>query len=147
MRKGIVCPFSRKACIECAIYRGRHCFQTVPRADRRSARGSPLRGAGRSPDRTDFQSFDALRKPESSPPVEGRLRLKLVDAEGRTSRSFDLEEAEAWNWADPTTMRLIDGWHVHSMGRLREILQYKAEKGCEEVAVYEAPRFMLLSGG
>jgi hypothetical protein len=75
------------------------------------------------------------------------VRLKLVDAEAKTSRAFELEEAEAWNWADASTMRLIDGWHVHSMGRLREILHYKAEAGCAEVEVYEAPRFMLLSGG
>jgi len=28
-----------------------------------------------------------------------------------------------------------------------EILRYKAETGCEEVELYEAPRFMLLAGG
>jgi hypothetical protein len=44
-------------------------------------------------------------------------------------------------------MRIIDGWQVTSMEMLLEIICDKAEKGYEEVDLYEAPRFMLLAGG
>ena len=67
--------------------------------------------------------------------------------ENRTTRICDFNETKEWNWDNPEMMRVIDGWQVTSMEMLFEIMCYKAERGYEEVELYEAPRFMLLAGG
>jgi hypothetical protein len=76
-----------------------------------------------------------------------KIKLKVIDVENRTTRTCDFNETKEWNWDNPEIMRVIDGWQVTSMEILFEILCYKAEKGYEEVELYEAPRFMLLAGG
>ena len=52
-----------------------------------------------------------------------------------------------WDWSNPEILRWIDGRQVTNLDSLVEILCYKAEKGYQEVQIYEAPRFMLLAGG
>jgi hypothetical protein len=75
------------------------------------------------------------------------IKLKVIDVENRTARTCDFNETKEWNWDNPEMMRVIDGWQVTSMGMLFEIMCHKAERGYEEVELYEAPRFMLLAGG
>jgi hypothetical protein len=68
--------------------------------------------------------------------------------EKRATRIFyDLRELKEWDWANPAIWRLIDGRQITNLDNLIQILRYKAEKGFEEVELYEAPRFMLLAGG
>jgi hypothetical protein len=75
------------------------------------------------------------------------MKLKVIDVENRTTRTCEFNETKEWNWDNPEMMRVIDGWQVTSTEMLFEIMCYKAEKGFEEVELYEAPRFMLLAGG
>jgi hypothetical protein len=75
------------------------------------------------------------------------IKLKVIDVENRTTRTCDFNETKEWNWDNPEMMRVIDGRQVTNMGMLFEIMCYKAERGCKEVELYEAPRFMLLAGG
>jgi hypothetical protein len=44
-------------------------------------------------------------------------------------------------------MRVIAGTHINSWEKLLEIARYSEEKGLRELAIREAPRFMLLAGG
>jgi len=63
------------------------------------------------------------------------------------TRFCQLEETKAWDWSDPEMMRIIGNVQIASWDKLVEILHYKAKKGYQEIELYEAPRFMLLSGG
>jgi hypothetical protein len=75
------------------------------------------------------------------------IKLKVIDVDNRTTRTCDFNETREWDWDNPERMRVIDGWQVTSMDMLLEIMCHKAEKGCEQIELYEAPRFMLLAGG
>ena len=156
----MVCPFSRKACMECAVYRGRHrylCF-----SDRQQGSAERRKGHGKSRVPHPSVEFRALEEsvkqrlvlptfPSTGKYDERRstpeIKLKVIDVENRTTRTCDFNETKKWNWNDPEMMRVIDGWHVTTMEMLFEIMCCKAEKGYEEVELYEAPRFMLLAGG
>jgi hypothetical protein len=79
--------------------------------------------------------------------MEPKIRLKVIDMESRATRICELSELKRWDWSNPKIWRLIEGRQVTNLDSLIEILRYKAEKGFEEVELYEAPRFMLLAGG
>lgn len=156
----VTCPFSKKVCTECMLYRGRHHHRSLSKPRQSSTNKSKSRAkSGVTPLSVEFQ---ALRKsverylllptfPRTGECNEERgnpkIKLKVIDVENRTTRTCDFNETKKWNWGDPEVMRVIDGWQVTSMEMLFEIMCYKAEKGCEEVELYEAPRFMLLAGG
>jgi hypothetical protein len=76
-----------------------------------------------------------------------KIRLKLTDRESGESRICTLDEAKTWDWRDPETWRMVNGWHVTSFQGLLNILYLKMEKGIEEVEILEAPRFTMLAGG
>ena len=156
----MTCPFSNKGCTECPIYRGRHHYRSFSKRCQDSTDKSKRRAkSGVSPFAIEFQ---ALRKsverylvlptfPSTGKHDEKRgnpeIKLKVIDVENRTTRICDFNETKEWNWDNPEMMRVIDGWQVTSMEMLFEIMCYKAERGYEEVELYEAPRFMLLAGG
>jgi hypothetical protein len=101
--------------------------------------------------RVDFRALEKLLEPwagrycqERSEPA---IRVKLIDMETETTKICSFDDAKTWDWSNPLTLRLIDGRHINSLDRFTEILKYKIDKGCEEVEVYEGPRFMLLAGG
>jgi hypothetical protein len=75
------------------------------------------------------------------------IKLKVIDVENGTTRTCGFDETKQWNWDNPEMMRVVDGWQITSVEMLSEIMCSKAEKGYEEVELYEAPRFMLLAGG
>jgi hypothetical protein len=146
--------------VECAIYRGKHHYLSISKLYQGSTGQQKDRAKSRVlPPSVEFQ---ALKKsverylvlptfPSTGKYNEKRdnpqIKLKVIDVENRTTRTCDFNETKGWNWDNPETMRVIDGWQVTSMEMLLEIMCYKAEKGCEEVELYEAPRFMLLAGG
>ncbi len=76
-----------------------------------------------------------------------RIRLLLIDRETGEERYCTLDEAEAWDWANPEFWRIVNGWQITSFDGLLNILTMKAEKGIEEIEILQAPRFMMLSGG
>ena len=156
----MTCPFSNKACTECPIYRGRHHYRSFSK----QYQGSTDKAKGRAksgvvPLSIEFQALRKSVEPylvlptfPSTGKYNGKrgkpeIKLKVIDVENRTTRTCDFNETKEWNWDNPEMMRVIDGWQVTNTEMLLEIMCYKAEKGYEEVELYEAPRFMLLAGG
>jgi hypothetical protein len=98
-----------------------------------------------------FQAVEKLLNPWAGKGIQTknapRIRLKVIDVESKKTRFCEFDEAKTWDWGNPEMMRLIDGRQVKSFDNLTDIVCYKAEKGYEEVKIYEYPRFMLLAGG
>jgi hypothetical protein len=146
--------------MECAIYRGKHHYLSISKQHQGSTDQQKDHAKSRVlPLSIEFQ---ALKKsvgrylvlptfPGSGKYDEKRghpeIKLKVIDVENGTTRTCDFDESKEWIWDNPEIMRVIDGWQVTSTEMLLEIMCYKAEKGFEEVELYEAPRFMLLAGG
>ena len=148
----MTCPFSRKMCTDCVLYRARHHYLSLSKP-RQGVIDEP-KEFSKSGLHSFSDDFELLRK--SSEPWAGRsgearreptIRIKVIDMENRGTRICSLREAKEWDWTNPRIWRVIDGRQVTNLDRLIEILRYKAEKGFEEVELYEAPRFMLLAGG
>jgi len=148
----MTCPFSSKECMECAIYRGRHHYLSYFREHQGST--NPPKGHAKSRVHSPSVEFQALKNAvklvadqNREPNVVPKIRLKVIDMESRATRICELSELKRWDWSNPRIWRLIEGRQVTNLDSLIEILRYKAEKGFEEVELYEAPRFMLLAGG
>lgn len=148
----MTCPFSKKACTDCVLYRGRHHYLISSNPRRGKAGEPPMPGRPGMGSLSD--EFEVLRK--SSEPWAGRynetrsepaIRLKVIDVENGGTRICSLSEARKWNWTNSRTWRVIDGRQIKSLDSLIEILCHKAEAGSEEAELYEAPRFMFLAGG
>jgi len=148
----ITCPFSKKVCTDCVLYRGRHHYLSLLRPGHRVA--DKPRKSVKSGLHSLSDDFEVLS--ESSEPWVGRysearrepqIRIKVIDMENGGTRISSLGEAKEWDWTNPRIWRVIDGRQIKSLDSLIEILCYKAEAGLEEVELYEAPRFMLLAGG
>jgi hypothetical protein len=148
----LACPFSNKACTECGIYRGRHQSRNVSGRRREGTDGRGERHRPAAPDfSADFRILRSIAEPEK-PDTDGtklspRVRLKVIDVEKGDSRICGLQEAETWDWKNAGIWRIVDGWQVAGFDRLIQIVRFKAERGQDEVEIYEAPRFMLLAGG
>ena len=146
----MLCPFNRRLCDECPLYRGRHyylCFcekyrgyigepggDAKPRSDQHSV---------------DFHALMKLLEPWTGhrPEAEPRVKLKVIDMESGKVRVCPLGEAKTWDWDNTEIWRMVDGFQVTSWDRLVERASFKAKKGYQEVEVYEGPRFMMLGGG
>jgi hypothetical protein len=148
----MTCPFSKKVCTDCVLYRGRHHYLSFPRPRRGAADG--LQKPANSGSRFLSDDFEVLN--ESSEPWVGKydeagsepaIRLKVIDVENRGTRICSLSEARKWDWTNSRIWRVIDGRQIRSFEGLIEILCHKAEAGSEEAELYEAPRFMFLAGG
>lgn len=151
-KTAIVCPFSNKACTECALFRGRHHYLSISKQHRGFIDEQEKQGKSCA----SILSVDFLTLSKSvgsragkygqtkSPPA---IRLKVVDMESRTTRICSVDELKEWDWGNSRICRLIEGWQVTNFDSLVAILCHKAETGTEEVELYEAPRFMLLAGG
>ena len=98
-----------------------------------------------------FQEMEELLKPlsekSSKTKDELTISLKLIDAESGKARPCSLDEAQAWDWEDYHTMRIINDMQVKSFDHLINVLCYRELKGYKEVSLYEFPRFMFLCGG
>jgi hypothetical protein len=131
------CPFTHRACTECGIYRGRHRHLL------------PANGPGVDRVAEYFKAIESEVSPKQETGKEKApvITLKVIDMENRKIKVCEYAEARAWDWGDPTIMRLIDGWQVKSYDNLIDILRHKEEQGHKEAEMQECPRFMLLSGG
>ena len=79
--------------------------------------------------------------------AEPKVKLKVIDMETGKVRVCPLDEAKTWDWDNPEMMRMVSGFQITSWDKLVELSSYLAERGYQEVEVYEGPRFMLLGGG
>jgi hypothetical protein len=75
------------------------------------------------------------------------IRLLILDRETGEETYCTLDDAEAWDWADPEIWRIVNGWQITSFDSLLNLLTMKAEKGVEEIQILQSPRFMMLAGG
>jgi hypothetical protein len=139
-----VCPFTNKACHECVLYRGRHCFidnHLQEKAHRRKPADI----------KADFQALSDALQPRLEEGVRSgevpQITLRVIDVENGTSEVCMLEEVRRWDWGDEQTVRMIDGRQLTSCDGLIEVMAHKAVKGYPEVKLYVAPRFMVLAGG
>jgi len=92
-------------------------------------------------------SRDQSDDKDSGKTIEFTIRLKVIDAENKTSRYCEPDEPRTWDWGNPEIWRVISGWQITSYDQLVLLLYEKARKGVEEVELLEIPRFMMLSGG
>lgn len=152
VRTAITCPFSNKGCTECGVYRGRHHYLSFSQQHQSST--DQQKGHAKSDVLSLSVEFQTLRnsvKPAACKynenKMEPKIRLKVIDMESSAARICELSELKRWDWSNPRIWRLIDGRQVTNLDSLIEILCCKAERGYEEVELYEAPRFMLLAGG
>ncbi|MHB8111454.1 MAG: hypothetical protein ACYDHW_15620 [Syntrophorhabdaceae bacterium] len=134
------CPFTNALCTECGVYRGRHRHIVLHRhSDKQNDHISDYFKAV-----NEYLDPWAGKGGDNSKPT---IIFRVLNMENRISRICEFTEAKSWDWGDPTTIRLIDGWHVKNYNNLIDILCYKQEKGHKEAELQECPRFMLLSGG
>jgi hypothetical protein len=148
---GMTCPFSKKVCTDCVLYRGRHHYLSLSKPHGVVAiRPKKLARSG-LPLSDDFELLEKSSEPWSGQYDDARsepkIQLKVIDLENRGTRICSLSEAKKWDWTNPRTWRIIDGRQIKSIDNLIEILSHKAEAGAEEAELYEAPRFMFLAGG
>jgi hypothetical protein len=151
-KKSMICPFSRKLCIECELYRGKHYFLCYCEKYRGYLGQSKERAKyNAAPPTINFKALEKMANPwtgaNRQSGNEPEIKLKVIDMENKQERLCQLEETKTWDWDNPKIMRIIDGRHVTSWYNLLEILNYKANKGYQEVELHEGPRFILLSGG
>ena len=146
----ITCPFSKKVCTDCVLYRGRHHYLSLPGPHRGNESQKPVNGAGHSLS-DDFELLENSSEPWAGQSTKARteppIRLKVIDLENRGTRICSLNDARKWDWTDPKIWRVIDGRQIKSLDSLIKILCHKSDAGAEEAELYEAPRFMFLAGG
>jgi hypothetical protein len=151
-KTAMACPFSKRTCTECAVYRGRHRYLGLSKEHGRRTKGHRESSPSESPSLSgEFQALQKAAEPRTGKrgqrKDELRIRLRVIDVERNETRICPLHELERWDWSNPRIWRLIDGRQITDFDHLLEILRYKAETGHEEVALYEASRFMMLAGG
>ena len=146
----MVCPFSHRLCDECPLYRGRHYYLCFCKKYRGYI-GQPEEDnkSGVAQHSVDFPALGKLVEPWGGRRIEAepKVKLKVIDMETGKVRVCPLDEAKTWDWDNPEMMRLVSGFHITSWDKLVELSSYLAERGYQEVEVYEGPRFMLLGGG
>ncbi len=146
------CPFTHRLCTECALYRGRHYCLGFCQQYRGCIGGSTENTKSDSRHHSaGLQSLKDWVEPwaglANQPESELDVKLKVIDMESGQTKVCDFSDTKMWDWSNPEFMRIIDGLQITSREKLVEILSFKAGKGCQEVAVYEAYRFMLHGGG
>lgn len=151
-KAAVPCPFSNKACTECSLYRGRHHYLSLSKKSGGNGNDDVQDGRSHAPPiPAEFQALRASAESRadkySGTKGEPKIRVKVIDMESGATRICNINELKGWDWSNPSYWRLVDGWQITNFDRLMEILHSKADTGCEEVDLYEAPRFMLLAGG
>jgi len=152
MAKTTHCPFTHSLCAECALYRGRHHRISFSKQRQGDTHGPKEHNPPAVlPHSVDFQALRKAAEPWAGERIltkgEPNIRLRVIDMESEAVRICEFNEVKTWDWSNPEIMRVIDDRQVTSLDNLTEILCYKAEKGFREIDLYEAPRFILLSGG
>lgn len=151
------CPFSHHECRSCPIYRGKHSYVVSKKGE------EPPNSRILKDTASDWQkSFkETLGRPEDTgldtrrtlllDPQgtvldqhgrEIRIVLKVLDKETGDTRNCTITEASTWDWENRQKVRSIGVWHIHSFEKLLVALAHKAEAGCEEVELIEAPFYM-----
>jgi len=154
------CPFSQAGCRNCPIYRGRHSYivpkdgDEVPQprilkkveSDWEERFKEVLRNKGE--DELDAEEAVCLKQQDTHMKGGGkerkkyRVSLTVLDRETGERRVCTVSEASTWDWESRQKVRSIGPWHIYNFERLLAVLAQKAEAGCEEVEIVEAPFYM-----
>lgn len=156
-----ICPFSKNACRNCPIYRGRHGYITCNDAD-----GIPQARILKKDDDEWQERFKAvldgseesgLQHEEANMQVilqetivggngekkdKYKTTLIVLDRETGARTVCTISEARTWDWENRQKVRSIGPWHIYSFERLLSVLAQKAGGGCEEIELVEAPFYM-----
>ena len=147
-------------CRNCPIYRGRHSYVVAKDGDE-----TPQARIVKKPEMDWQQRFKAVlqNKENDVPDPEEAYRLRprktrkegngretqkykisltVLDRETGERRVCTVSEASTWDWDNRQKVRSIGPWHIYSFERLLAVLAQKAEAGCEEVELTEAPFYM-----
>ena len=73
---------------------------------------------------------------------EYRVSLTVLDRETGERKVCTISEAKTWDWGNREKVRSIGPWHIYNFERLLAVLAQKAEAGCMEVELVEAPFYM-----
>ncbi len=153
------CPFSQSGCRNCPVYRGRHSY-IMPKDGDETPQPRILKKA-----EIDWQERfeEALHnKEEDVPDVEEALRSNPQGANiADPSRPKEIQDqscgprqgnrgekglhrfgSKYLGLGNRQKVRSIGPWHIYSFERLLSVLAHKAESGCEEVELIEAPFYM-----
>ena len=168
-----ICPISKSGCRNCALYRGRHSYVTCKDGDE-TPEGKILKKAevdweerfketlrNKVEDGIDAQETlqpnpqGTNRNGDGKQRKKYRISLTVLDRETGERRVCTVSEASTWDWENRQKVRSIGPWHIYSFERLLAVLANKAEAGCEEVELTEAPslygvlkkRRVFLTGG
>jgi len=133
-RNRSICPFNQRACIDCALYRGRHQCNGI---------------IGHINDSNVLNEIQAMLTPKGSFKGSGpNMKIMYVNIEDCTSKEVQLGELQNLDWNNNFFVRKIDGIHIHSWETLLGVLKYKEEtEGKNFVEFVESPGFMLYGGG
>jgi hypothetical protein len=154
------CFFSKGECRSCPVYRGKHSYiitkdgDETPRA--RIVKNvdidwqKSLKEALHNEEEHVFGTQEALTSTPQKintdnherEEKEYRISLRVLDKETGGRRVCTVMEASTWDWGNRQKVRSIGAWHIYSFERLLSVLAHKAEAGCEEVELIEAPFYM-----
>lgn len=151
------CPFSHRECRSCPIYRGKHSY-VISKDGEEAPDSRVLRNVdidwqksfketlGKS-GKTSLDPDHAVLLGPQGTLVDSRgkeinIRLTFFDKETGDRRPCTLVEASTLDWGNRQKVRSIGAWHIYSFERLLAVLAHKAEAGCEEAELVEAPFYM-----
>lgn len=150
-RTRMICPFSHELCRDCPVYRGRHYYLSLCRQyDDNTTEPEDDITSGDFKHAIDPQVIKEFVEPwagENNPEIELGIEVKVIDMDSGEDRTVTLENMKDWKWNDDKTIRMVDGIQITSWEQLVQLLSYKMRKGDREFKLYEAPYFMLISGG
>jgi len=139
----MVCPFSKKLCHECPIYRGRHYFLCFceeyrgyidqPEENTKAEIKQPV---------AERLSLNDLMKPMNHRYPEDyqlKLKLRVIDVDDGSTEVCDIGEAKTWDYNSQITMITVAGRQITSWKHLTDVLSSKTYDGRQEVEVHKLP--------
>ncbi len=150
-KTSMLCPFTQRLCTDCALYRGRHfylSFCSRYRGYRGESEGNTKSEVGHPVELPALRNWvEPWAGRSRQPQANLKIKLKVINMESGETRPCEFQEARTWDWSNPKLVRAVGDIQITSWDKLVDILRYKADKGYQEVEIYEFPRFMLIAGG
>jgi len=142
-KRNMICPFSKRLCQECAIYRGRHyflCFCEEYRGyidqAKENTKAKIKQPVAEHLSLDNLMKLTSRRYPED---YQLKLRLRVIDIDDGSTEVCDIREAKTWNYNSQATMITVAGRQITSWEHLVDVLSSKAYDGCQEVEVHKLP--------
>jgi hypothetical protein len=151
------CPFSHGECRSCPVYRGKHSYIISKDGDKtpqsRILKNAEIDWQERlketlgKHEEAGFDTNGVLLVGPQGTITDGhgkeiKIGFTVFDKDTGDRRVCTVMEASTWDWGNRQKVRSIGAWHIYSFERLLSVLAHKAEAGCEEVELIEAPFYM-----